>query len=254
MKKSNEAAKRKKPSLPILLLLFSLLCALCIGGLAAARYVLRQDKAGLATAESFYFTSDYLRESSENAVYYIDPENNSFHIELYNFADSQRWATSAITYTVSAEGATVDSAGGVLNGSGESREQIIVTPTVKAGESFTVTAQSNSPYKKTLTATFHMASGNRFQVEDKTGNIAAVLTVTCVDGKSPIPLTLPEGVVPDATDDRVTTMTGESGKYTFQPSGPGVYSVVLLKSRKEIDLSKNSQEFNDTIDITGTVS
>ena len=214
---------------------------LALAGFAAARYVMQQQEDGLAAATDFYFTSDYLKESGENATYFIDPGTESFTVELRNYADDLRTTSGDISYKVETTYATATDAGaGKLAGSAQSTAKVTVTPNSEVQE-FTVTATSTSPYAQELTATFIRAKGNHYTVEDASGNTAAVLTMTCADSGGPITLDLPSGVVPDATDDRV------SGN-TFTPVDSGVYSLVLLKADASLDLT-GSGNFADRIDL-----
>ena len=228
-------ARRRVPAAAAL----AVAVVLALAGYAAARYVMQQQQDGLATATDFYFTSDYLKESSESATYYIDPSTNDFTVELRNFADDLRFTSQGIDYKLTAEGAVVDPVSGTMAGGTRDLATISVKPT--AQDAFMVTAISASPYTQTLTATFIRAKGNHYTVEDASGNTAAVLTMTCADSGGPITLDLPSGVVPDATDDRV------SGN-TFTPVDSGVYSLVLLKADASLDLT-DSGNFADTIDL-----
>lgn len=230
--------------LPSAVAMAAIAVLLAVAGVAVARYALQQREAGVATAESFHFSSDYLKEEGEGAFYYVDPQTDGFSIELRNFADSQRFAAADITYCVAATGADVaDSAGGTLQGGVASTATRAVAPTAS---SFTIEVESTSPYAEKLVATFEKAQGNRYEVEDAAGNAAAVLTLTCTDSGAPVSLTLPAGVVPDATDDRVTP---DGGGWRFQASGSGAYSLVLLKSDAAKSLSCQSTPFADGIDL-----
>lgn len=244
-----ERPKHKQKNHRILFAALAVVCiaALSIGTVTLSRYVQKRQDQRLATPVNFYFESDYLKEETEKAFYYIDPEVGSFQIALYNSADLQRWTTYAIPYTVTATGATVtESAQGTLAGGTQSTAQLTITPTVTGGGEFTVTARSFSPYTKTLTATFQLAPGNQYIVEDEAGNTAAVLTITCIDDGGPIGLSLPNGVVPDATDGRVSP---SGSGYVFRSPGPGVYSLVLLKTDNTANLSRGNTAFAGGIDL-----
>ena len=229
------ATRRRVPAAAVL----AVAVVLALAGFAAARYVMQQQQDGLATATDFYFTSDYLKESSESATYYIDPSTNDFTVELRNFADDLRFTSQGIDYKLTAEGAVVDPVSGTMAGGTRDLATISVKPT--AQDAFTVTATSTSPYAQTLTATFIRAKGNHYTVEDAPGNAAAVLTMTCADSGGLITLDLPPGVVPDATDGRVS-------ENTFTADGPGVYSRVLLKTNASLNLT-DSGEFANKITV-----
>lgn len=229
------ATRRRVPAAAVL----AVAVVLALAGFAAARYVMQQQQDGLATATDFYFTSDYLKESSESATYYIDPSTNDFTVELRNFADDLRFTSQGIDYKLTAESAVVDPVSGTMAGGTRDLATISVKPT--AQDAFTVTATSTSPYAQTLTATFIRAKGNHYTVEDAPGNAAAVLTMTCADSGGLITLDLPPGVVPDATDGRVS-------ENTFTADGPGVYSLVLLKTNASLNLT-DSGEFANKITV-----
>lgn len=247
--RSSPQSLRKHSRLSVLVLA-AVAVVLALAGIAVARYVMQQQQEGLATASNFSFTSDYLKEESESASYYIDPTTTDLNITLSNAADAKRFTAESIDYTASATNATIIGGGsGTLAGGLESTTKLTVSPNADSspGNTFTVTASSTSPYAKTLTATFILAKGNSYQVEDAGGNTAAVLTITCTDSGGPVTVELSAGVVPDTTDSRVTLT---SGGFTFQPSSPGVYSIVLLKSDKTVSLMRGSASFANTIDLS----
>lgn len=244
---------------------------LAFSGITAARYVNQVKKGNLMSAENFYFTSDLLREESadesKTAVYYIDPLAENFTVELYNYADNMRIMSKDINYTVNVENGTANPVSGTLSVSGNSavKAEITIRPTTNssagnagAGKTsgtsntsdVTVTVTSTSPYKKTLKAVFKRELGNQFQLEDKTGNRAAVLTMTCADSSKSISITLPEGVIPDKTDSRVTEY--KDNIWTFKSPGEGVYTLILLKKDASKVLTGNEGGFfanSITIDI-----
>lgn len=240
--------------LPIFMLLL-LVFLLGFAGAAAARYAMRERQKGIVEANNFYFDSDFLKEESEKAEYFIDPMETEFPIKLHNYADSQRVTQTDITYHVKITGGTVGGNAtieGKLVGSGSQSTEISITPSAPGAEERTVivTATSNKPYTKVLTATFVLKEGNDYTVEDVKGNRAAVLTMTCADAEKEITITLPDGVIPDEANDRVTSSTNTSGENicTFHSPGYGVYSLVLLKTNKELNLAGNGS-FADTIKL-----
>ncbi|MEI3230110.1 MAG: hypothetical protein V8S24_01940 [Gordonibacter pamelaeae] len=128
----------------------------------------------------------------------------------------------------------------MLQGAERSTAKVTVTPNSEVQE-FAVTAASTSPTPETLTATFIRAKGNHYTVEDAPGNAAAVLTMTCADSGGPITLDLPSGVIPDATDGRV------SGN-TFKPVDYGRVLARVLKTNASLNLT-DSGEFANKITV-----
>lgn len=260
MRKINRKRRVKAPWLLIAVLGM----LLAFSGITAARYVNQAKKENLMSAENFYFTSDLLREESadgsKTAVYYIDPLTGSFTVELYNYADDMRIMSKNINYTVTVEnGTAADPALGTLSVSGNSavkaNAKITITPTPNSSagnagagntsgtsntSDVTVTVTSTSPYKKTLKAVFKRELGNQFQLVDEAGNRAAVLTMTCPGSSQAIKIILPEGVIPDGTDSRVTY---ENSTCTFTSPGEGIYTIILFKKDANKVLTGNEGDF-----------
>lgn len=218
-----------------------------LAGIVIARYVMHQSQRGILSAQDFYFASNFLKESRED--YYIDPQAGKFEIQLYNFADVKRVSTEDIKYKVSvSSGGTADKTEGTLAKGGKRIETIAVSPDAGTDE-IAVTVQTTAPYEKELAATFHLQSGDSYTLENKAGDTAAVLDMICTDHTAgrKVTLKLPEGVVPDATDDSVSRSGGDF-IYTFPENG--LYSVVLLKSNPEMNGEVTAQTiFSDEIDL-----
>ncbi|MCH1981803.1 hypothetical protein MCG98_04360 [Ruminococcus sp. OA3] len=240
----NDRKKRRFTALAAL----AAVLLLTLVGATVARYIRRQEQSAVAEPQNFYFTSDLIKEKEQNAVYEIDPQTETFTVILYNHADARRITAEPLSYTVSVTGGTASPVSGTLTGGVKDSVQVTVTPDTNA-ERVTVTAATTKPYEKTLTATFTPAPGDRYTVTDSGGNTAAVLTVTLTgtDTSKGIKLSLPGGVIPDATDDRVTA---NGSDYTFELQGKGVYSLVLLKSDPGKDMTRGDTAFSDTIDLT----
>ena len=221
---------RRKRQRAALMLITAAGIMLSLAGIAAARYMKQESQSGVVEAQTFYFTSDLLKEDGGTAAYFIDPMAQSFTIELYNFADSERVTSADITYRVSVTGGTVEGGDtgiqGTIKAGEKSTVPISVIPAAKPEggggtvelEEIRVVAESVFPYKKTLTG-----------------------------GEKDIRITLPSGVIPDEADIRVTGY--KDNKCTFHSPGYGIYSLVLLKSEADIGLS-GKDSFADAIDLS----
>lgn len=253
MKELNTTSFTKRRKLLLLLVLIAAAVVLARG--ISARYVLQEKKAGVAVAKEFYFTSDLLGEGTDN-TYTIDAGTESFDIKLFNYEDKLRVTAGTIKYEVVVTGGTVNGSntgelGPLVDGTGN--EEVI---TIKPNGTIPVVvkATSTSPYKKVLTATFNLASGNQYTIEDKEGNTAAVLTITCTDIKDSVvgkafTIELPTDVIPDATDSRVVQGT-DANTYTFTVSENGMYSLVLLKKNEKLNLNQEAKALErDTITV-----
>lgn len=217
--------KKRRPGLSQLLILSGVVLLL-FTGVTAARYITQNGRNGLIEAQDFYFTSNLLKDSGEEAVYFIDPQAGSFQVALYNYADSRRVTQVPITFETKVTGGSADSAKGELNGNGTDQAVVTITPDGNAGEVI-VTVESKKPYKKVLTAKFKRELGNQFKVEDGTDRMAATLTMICTDSSQDITIVLPSGVIPDYNDSRVTSYTDNTCIY--KSPGEGIYSLILLK-------------------------
>lgn len=232
---------------------------LFFAGIAAARYMKQERQSGIVEAQTFYFTSDLLKEDEAAATYFIDPMAESFKFELCNFADSERVTSADITYRVSVTGGTVEGGGamfeGSINAGTGSAVPISVIPTLRPGnsggtlelEEIKVVAESVLPYRKTLTGVFKRQMGNQYMVQDEVGHNAAVLIMVCADGAKDITVNLPSGVIPDEADSRVTGF--KENKCTFHSPGYGIYSLVLLKLYTDTTL-EGQGFFADAIDLS----
>ena len=238
---------RRKQQRAALMLITAAGIMLSLAGIAAARYMKQESQSGVVEAQTFYFTSDLLKEDGGTAAYFIDPMAQSFTIELYNFADSERVTSADIIYRVSVTGGTVEGGDtgiqGTIKAGEKSTVPISVIPADKPEggggtvelEEIRVVAESVFPYKKTLTGVFKRQLGNQYVVEDESGRNAAVLTMVCADGEK------------DKADIRVTGY--KDNKCTFHSPGYGIYSLVLLKSEADIGLS-GKDSFADAIDLS----
>lgn len=217
---------RRKQKMGLFILLIAAVCGISLAGVTAARYVLSRDSgSAVVQPDSFYFSSDLLAE--DGPQYTIDPQLESFAVTLFNGADDKRVNAADISYTVTVTNGSADAADGTIKGGTQSSAILTITPDPSQAE-VTVTVTSSSPYSKTLTGIFMRKTGALYTVEDQAGNRAAVLNITVIDPKQTVTVTLPAGVIPDATDGRVTKKTENS--YQFQPAGAGAYSLVLLKT------------------------
>lgn len=238
--------KMQKPIKPAILIL--LVSVLVMAGITVASYIMTKQESGVVEADKFYFTSNLLKDKSENAIYFVDPKNTNFNVELYNYADAKRKTAGAIEYKVTVDNGTADpSTGTIMQDVG--KQNIKITPINNNGN-VTVTAVSTSPYKTELQAKFMMECGNDYTVSDSSGKKAAVLTMICKDASKPITISLPAGVMPDSNDNRVM----KSGTdYIFTSPGYGVYSITLLKTKTNLNLSTaTEQHFADQITITNS--
>lgn len=241
--------RKKRRMSGILLLVLAIGTLLSLSGITIASYIMQNSQSEIVGTENFYFTSNFLKEESENAVYYIDnPDSGDFTVKLFNYADKLRVTDTEITYAVSVVGGSVqETNGSIASGSDKQEASILITPGEGSSE-IKVTVVSVKPYQKKLTATFIRKIGNTYSVEDKNGNSAAVLTMTCTDSEKDVTINLPDNVIPDQANDKVKK--NADGTYTYRCSKPGAYSIVLLKTDRDMNLSVTDTQFTDTITVS----
>lgn len=222
----------------------AIIILLGFAGIGMARYVMEKNKAEIAAAENFYFTSNLLKEdAAENTILYVDPSKASFTVNLYNYADEQRKTASDIEYTVTvANGSSNPNSGTIAKDS--EKAEITITPTDKSKDVI-VTATSTSPYKKELKATFKISLGNQYTIEDTVGNTAAILMMTFTGSGGDVTLELPNTVIPDENNPNISKV---DGNWKFNVAQDGIYSLILLKQNQTLNLSGNGA-FADSIQI-----
>ena len=144
-----------------------------------AKYVTEQGKQSTVVSDNFYFTSDYLSESTMIPEHKIYGDSVSF--EIRNYIDSSRVNASDIVYTVTATDGTLSSNGGTLIGGTEKCAKITLTyrySEEEAEKEITVTVRSSSPYVKELKAKFIFAeSVMRYEITDSAGSYYAELYI-----------------------------------------------------------------------------
>lgn len=236
---------KKKINLVRPLYMIIILVVMIFMSIVVAFYIMEDKKSSVIDAKKFYFSSDLLKEETENAKYYIDPKADTISFDLYNYADSKRVSEVDIDYKI-------EVIGGIIGGSdtgklllADKKNTINITPKENI---VVVTATSTKPYEKILAATFTKRLGNQYEIDDKVGNTAAVLTMICVDNAKEIRIKLPDNVLPDVNDSRVITYDNTNKQCIYQSPGNGVYSLVLLKKDKNKKLSA-SGDFADMITI-----
>lgn len=191
------------------LLAFIAILATAAGG-ASAKYIHKTETKATATAEEFYFKSDLLDGETHTVSALESDGTASVTFALQNHADELRYTGVEISYTVKVEkkgdngtvsdGVTVSPSQGTIAG-GEKRDENITVSGLQAGESYTVTATSTSPYAETLTGTIQVTTSD-LEVHSETDKKDQYIEVTVwtVDYSGQVTMTYPAGWIPDNTD------------------------------------------------------
>lgn len=166
--------KKKKITVAVISAISALILMLGIVP-SLAKYVTEQGKQSTVVSDNFYFTSDYLSESTMIPEHKIYGDSVSF--EIRNYIDSSRVNASDIVYTVTATDGTLSSNGGTLIGGTEKCAKITLTYSGEEKE-IIVTVTSSSPYVKELKAKFVFTKPVlRYEITDSVGSYYAELYI-----------------------------------------------------------------------------
>lgn len=173
---------------------------------SAAKYAHQSQREAVVKAKDFYFTSDYL--NPEGAEYMLNSDVTEITFELRNY-DGLNVSEVDIDYQVDVDGeATVESPTGTIMT--VDKRTIITLKNLKAGNTYKVTATGSNGYRKTLQATFKVS-------KDTTGvykntmvyDDYVLLTVWTINvAADNITISIPDGLIPDATDPALTKKGG----------------------------------------------
>ena len=175
--------KKKKITVAVISAISALILMLGIVP-SLAKYVTEHGKQSKVVSDNFYFTSDYLSESTMIPEHKIYGDSVSF--EIRNYIDSYRVNASDIVYTVSANVGTLTqggepTSGGTINGGTKAAHTVTLTYTYSGAEvekEITVTVRSSSPYVKELKAKFvFIKPVLRYEITDSVGSYYAELYI-----------------------------------------------------------------------------
>ena len=183
-----------------------------------AKYVFNDEVKGTVSTPEFYFNSDVLSEIGTE--YHINANVTKLSINLYNFEDELNTSTVDIVYTLT----VTDSSDTVIKTQTNIMSGNFVTETVNfpvnSGETYKVSVEGNGGFKKTLSATFIVATDSselfkNIQIYDN----YVILTVwTTGTSAEDINVSFPKSLIPDNTDPDlkdVITPTDNYGDFTF---------------------------------------
>ena len=162
-------------SVSVLTFLTFLLCAASV----TARYLTIKGFQNEVYSDHFYFTSNFLKPTEENAEYRII--GNTVTFSIHNYMDSLRITESDITYQLTADAGTLSDDGGFLNKDVAASDTILLTYDFAEGEmekTITVTANSTEQYAQTLQAKFILQKEVlQYEIKDVEGRYYAELYI-----------------------------------------------------------------------------
>ncbi len=233
----------------IIIIVFILVLSI-IGG-TYGYYFHKNQSDGYVESSNFYFESDYLKE--EGKLYNLNTGTTSITFELRNFADALRYTKSDINYEVTitnnckievSNATDYDASDSKIVSSlkGGSKQSHIITITgLEKGKEYTVTATSNSGYKKTVSATFKVREfENNFYQTVSENEPYIYLTIWTENVSGNVTIEFPIGLIPDNTCAGMEDVLTDSGKFTVYC---GEYSSYEFRFFKDINYS-DTNNFN----------
>ena len=214
-----------------------------------AKYVTEHGKQSEVVSDNFYFTSDYLSESTMIPEHKIYGDSVSF--EIRNYIDSSRVNASDIVYTVTATDGTLSSNGGTLIGGTEKCAKITLTYSGEEAEKeITVTVTSSSPYVKELKAKFVFTKPVlRYEITDSAGSYYAELYIYTGDTAQTVTVNWDKAkLLIDETNDFVFgNLTAEKNSASVSIPAHTTVKIAFFKNDITKDYSYALTKFDGTI-------
>ena len=214
---------------------FALISIISIVGVTYSKFVWNENEDIVYVPNSYYFESDLLSESGKTHT--LQTNTNQISVTLKNYADELRVSSVDISYqiSISKNSSVISSQNGQILTS-EKFEKINFTG-LSAG-TYVITANSTSPYQKTLTATFVIPSQNtniEINYVDTTSSNVSRLTIVTNDYEGNITVNWVGGIFADNTCEWLTPASGTT--HTLPVSKNSSYELVFLKSDKNSTFS-----------------
>lgn len=215
-----------------------------------AKFVTEQGKQSEINSPEFYFSSDYLSESSipEYKIY-----GGSVEFEIRNYIDSLRINAGNIEYTASATDGTLSSNGGTLTGGTIVSDTITLTYSGEEVEKeITVTVTSSSPYVKELKAKFVFTKPFlRYEITDSVGSYYAELYIHTGDTAQTVTVNWDKAeLLIDETNDYVIgneNLNAEKNSASVSIDAYTAVKIVFFKNDITKDYSCGETRFDGTI-------
>ena len=201
-----EKAPKFRGAAYLWLLIVLLVCASVWG--VSARYIQQREQELLAQAKMFYFTSDLLTE--ENPTYKLNPDTAVVRFDIRNHIDALRFSEDNIQYDVYVNDVQL---GQTAELTGNTVSKNTIEFSVSAGHTYTVRAEGSAGYTKEIYATFEVleSPAGFYKHVDATDENVVLLTVWTQDISGNVTVQFPAGLIPDATDSKLASVTNFSG-------------------------------------------
>lgn len=254
-KKRKDGKSNQKLPAPLLLLLLTVLALLLsTAGFTLARYVTETASHTAAVAKPFYFSSDKLTEASP---YYSlealseDETSVAIHMTVQNFVDSLRCTDSDFAYSLtvtSDSGAVLNTQTGTFTKDVPETDEIALEVERSYFDNdriVTVTASTQSPYRKTISARFGFSERHSdLQTSVSEDGNAVTLLLGGGNGQT-LSVVWPADLVPDISN---PVLAGAAGKtaVTFSAESGVSYALVFFKTDGTKSYSADSFQITET--------
>jgi len=204
LNQNSSASKKRKRITPTFLSLVIIVSLLGFGLISGvfAKYLHSRDTDALAKSKEFYFTSDYL--TAEGKTYTLNPYTKSITFELRNY-EGLNTSEIDISYTVSVDQDVIVTYLGNKKIDVAEKTELVTISGLESGKTYNVTVKGENGYEHTLKATFTVENtvNGIFKNTANYGDYV-ILTVWTKGVSATVDFTVPEGLIPDATDDALT--------------------------------------------------
>lgn len=203
-----------KRTLLLSLVLAVILTTLALSGIYA-KFVYNRDGFGTVVAPNFYFESDRL--TTDGANYTLNAGTTEICFTLTNSADDLRFSDNDIAYTVTCSDGTLSVGEGTLQSGQKSTVEVTLSG-LQDGMTYTVWAVGTAGFEQSLTATFTVTSEPHevyMHTQIDATKTYVVLTVWTKDLAGKVTVTLPQGLIPDNTDPKMSGFTTATESFWF---------------------------------------
>ena len=173
---------------------------------SAAKYIQGTERQASVKAKQFYFTSDYLIPAGKTYILNAGASGTAdITFQLRNY-DGLHKSELDISYTVTVDPAVAPEFSGNKTITVAEQSEAVTLKGLLPGNSYTVTVVGQNGYQQTLSATFEVAPVERIMFKNTKNNGDHVILTVWTEGLAgTASITVPTGLIPDATDDALTT-------------------------------------------------
>jgi hypothetical protein len=242
-KKKDENSTNKLRYIVYLFALLAILSGIVVN--VVSKYVRTNKEQAYVQAQEFYFESDLLTE--EGKEYELASETTEIVINLRNNADELRYSQGDIkvVFEVTENGNSIKNETITLSGGKVDDEKI--TFEVEYGKTYEVTATGSCGFEKVLKGTFIITDVDEtlYKRVEQT-NEYVELTVWTKNLTGVVEISIPDGLIPDNTNDILTNVKTEDASFEDRKNFQNAYSSYTYRFFKTNNNSYDESDFDVT--------